>query len=82
MNQVEFLGLGTLLRQCILGMFKTFCGQPTQKGTDTRMEIKKIAVVREVLCNDYRSRNLLKSFATAHDWKPLSNYVTYTSTYS
>ena len=47
-NQVEFIGLAMLLRQCNLAAFKTFCGKPAQKryGYLSR-------VVREVLCAIY-----------------------------
>ena len=34
---------------------KTFYPNPLKKGTDTRVE----TVVREVLCNNYQSRNLI-----------------------
>ena len=43
------------MRQCNLATIKIFCTKPVQNGTDTQVE----TVVKEVLHNNYQSRNLI-----------------------
>ena len=57
MNQVKFLGL--------VHTFATVSPNPLKKGTDTQVEIKDFIVVREVLRNNYQSRNLIGPY---HFW--------------
>ena len=60
-NQVKFLGLVHTLWHCHLATFKTFYAKPTQKGTDTRVEIKKI-----YCCKHFQCRNLIGPY---HFWE-------------
>ena len=52
-----FLGKCTVLRQCNLEMFKTFCGQPELWILEWTWT--NFSVVREVLRNNYQPHNLI-----------------------
>ena len=61
MNQVKFLGqvhtFVTVSPSNIQSILRQTCSK--MNGTDTRVEMKKFTVVREVLRNNYLSRNLI-----------------------
>ena len=60
MNQVEFLGLAHTFATCNLVMINAFWGKPAHKKVRMlEWRLTNFTVVREVLCNNYRSCNLI-----------------------
>ena len=67
MNQVEFLGIVHTFAMLSPSSVRHFTPNLLKKGMDiySSRDIKKIIVVREGLCNNYRSHNLISPY---HFW--------------